>query len=333
MKKYTTIILFLIFTQGLFAQDTFFGISNGDYQYSNPAYTGTSGEIRFNNIFKSQFSILSGNYNTNFLSADVYKNNQGFGAYFLADQSGVASVRKIEFSGMYSYMIQLRDNLGVSFGMSMGAGQSRVNFDGALFEDQLQNDFSINETSIENTDNISKEYIEISSGVLVYSDRVWLGISGHHLNKPQLYSIENKIRQNRKLGLQLGYVYNLRNTKMVNTNIKNNNQIIYSLNSVWQGDVWRSALGSKLIYNNIVGNINISNIKFLDVGIRGILLGAGINYEMFTFIYGYEFYLGNELKAGGAHEIQVLIKLQKDNKLNNFSLKRKKNIKTFCPMK
>lgn len=325
--------MFLWIAEKCFSQDAFYGVSNGAFLYENPANTGASGDLRINNIYKNQHGTLQGNYNTNFLSVDFMKNGTGLGVYFIADQAGTASVRKLEFAAIYSYLTQLSDKIGLSFGIGVGAGQSRLNFESAIFEDQLQSDYSVSEYSEENVANQAKGYLELNSGLMVFSERFWFGISGHHLNKPKIYSIQNNARLDMKLGVQAGYIYNLSNRNRINKNVQIKNKVLYSLNSVWQGRVWRNALGAKLFYNNVIGNVSLSHINLSNIALRTLLIGVGLNYDMVTFIYGYEIYFGNELKSGGAHEIQINISLQNSNKSNFHSLRNKKSLKSFCPMK
>ncbi len=337
LKRYWLIILLLSAGKLIpvaFAQDAVFAIPNASYLYNNPGFGGTSGKLRFNNVFKNQHPLLPGNYNTNFLSVDQYMNGHGLGVYFLADEAGAASLRKLEFAGTYSYMIPINDKLGLSAGIGLGVGQSKLDLGQAIFDDQLQSDFSIAPVSNESFNGASTTgYAEVNAGFVLFHEQFWIGISGHHLNKPKIYTFAQDFRNDRKFGVQAGYKYKLKSSTVLNRNLEDKNLLFTNVEWTLQGSRMRILLSEKLYYNSIVGAVSLSHLNIEKVGVRSLLFGLGYTYQFVTLMYGYELYFKNISGVGGAHELHVNIAFNKDNNSSGRSFSNKKTMKTFCPLK
>ncbi len=317
----------------LLGQDAEFATPGSSFLYNSPAMVGAAGNFRVNNVLKSQHPNLNGAYNTIVLSVDHFKNRHGFGGYFLTDNSGIASLRKLEFGGAYSYFIPLSDKLVLGSGIGLGITQYKLDLEEAIFGDQWNLDYTVSPISAEQVGSGSSISGELNLGTVLYGARFWTSLGAFHLNRPSVLSSIGDFSVDPKFVLNAGYVFPMASNKLINRNKPEPNQIITSLMVVQQGSHARARVGAKMFYNSVVGVLSLSNIDLDQPRLVGGLVGAGFKYEMVTFTYGYEIYFGGIQGLGGAHELHVNLLFGRDNKIQQSSFSNKKSVETFCPLK
>ena len=128
-------------------------------------------------------------YNTYSVSFDRYFEdyNSGFGLFLLADNAGDGILKTIRGSAVYSYKMYINSELQMKFGVEASFTQTRLDWDQLVFFDQLDPGSTTPGGSLLPTEEVrpndlNKNYIDFSTGILLFSPKYYAGISLKHLN-------------------------------------------------------------------------------------------------------------------------------------------------------
>jgi len=201
----------------MIAQDPIFSQFYNAPLQLNPAFAGISTDPVVTVNYRDQgpglvsgLGIPNGAFTTYAASFDRYfpDVNSGVGMMIISDRAGqgVAGgslMSHIGISGFYSYNLKVKEDYFIKFGLEAGVGQNRLNWSELCFLDQLEanpgsrcSNLPMGSTSAEiPPDNLSKTYLDLSMGVMVYSSRYYGGVSIKHLNNPDnnFFEIQNQI--------------------------------------------------------------------------------------------------------------------------------------------
>lgn len=186
MKELAMVILF--FSSLAQAQDPEFSQYYAAPLYLNPAFAGTSVDHRFIANYRNQWPNVSQAFETYSFSYDynLDQYNSGLGFLLMADKAGSANLKSTQFNFQYAYKVKLSDKLVLSSGLNFGVGTRTIDFNKLVFYQQL--DFSQGGDNVPPPPsdlNIQGEtYFDFGAGLLMYSRKVWLGVSTAHLNRP-----------------------------------------------------------------------------------------------------------------------------------------------------
>jgi type IX secretion system PorP/SprF family membrane protein len=154
----------------------------------NPAFAGSALVPRAIVHYRNQWPALESSYVTYSGSFDYFfpKINSGVGLLITRDQQSFANLNSIDIGGQYAYQLALGEKLSLRTGLQLSYVHRSVNLYGLNFGDQFDPvTFSIRSPTSENLGDGGKiDYLDASTGALLYSDKFWLGASAHHLNRP-----------------------------------------------------------------------------------------------------------------------------------------------------
>ena len=157
--------------------------------YLNPALTGQfEGDIRFNALYRNQWTGLSGDFSYMSASADLnlQKLNSGVGLIFNRSSEGTAYLQKNNIALNYSYIIG-GDDFTLSFGLQGGITNQKLNWDKLVFGDQIDGTAGIIPGVISGAErpNIdSRFYFDAAAGTNLVYKNFMVGVGLHHLNRP-----------------------------------------------------------------------------------------------------------------------------------------------------
>lgn len=189
----TCLLIQLFFFQDGKAQDPVFSQFYLSPLQLNPGLTGLTEDPRFSANYRNQFPGFNNAYRTYALSYDQYfpSANIGAGFWLLSDDAGDGLLKTIKAAGIFSYRVQLNDNLFAKMGAEIGVVQSTLNWDKLRFGDQIDDylgttspggiPFPTEETAPEKN---SVVYPDLGLGMVVYGKTLYTGISVRHLNRP-----------------------------------------------------------------------------------------------------------------------------------------------------
>lgn len=171
------------------AQDLIYSQFYNAPVYLNPALNGEfEGDIRFNMIYRSQWTKVRGALDSYTFSVDYQLPVFGGGIGLIANKSteGTAYISKLNVASVFSYSVQLNSESRLSFGLQAGIINSRVDESKLLFTDQLDNQGIIpGATSAASIlSNNNRSFFDAGAGVNFVSGNFMIGGSAQHINRP-----------------------------------------------------------------------------------------------------------------------------------------------------
>lgn len=201
MKKKLLSIFFLI-TTSLYCsgQDQIFSQFYNAPLYLNPALTGQfDGSIRFNALYRNQWTGLAGDYSYVHASGDLSlpEIRSGFGLMFNRSSEGTAYLVKNNIAASYAYIIP-GDNFTLSFGLQGGITNLKLDWNKLVFGDQIDPTFGYNPglgSGAERPNIDSRFYFDAAAGANLVYGKAMLGLAAHHINRPDesLTGIDTKL--------------------------------------------------------------------------------------------------------------------------------------------
>ncbi len=151
--------------------------------FLNPAFTGANADSRISSSYRNQWAALPRAYNSYLLSYDRYLNEirSGVGILLTTDKSGTAGLSNNTIGANYAYDYKFSRFWSASIGIRASYGYRSLDFSRLLFGDQISRGAS---TSIQTPTPEKVKYFDFSTGILVFSEKQWMGLSLNHINQP-----------------------------------------------------------------------------------------------------------------------------------------------------
>ncbi len=189
-----TLFLWAGIFYGAHAQDPIFSQFYLSPLQLNPGLAGLTENARFSANYRNQYPGFNNAYKTYALSYDQFfkRRKFGVGAWLLADDAGDGILRTIKGAAIFSYRLQLNDNLYTKMGVEAGLVQSTLNWNKLRFGDQIDDylgttspggiPFPTQETAPEKNSVI---YPDMGIGAVIYGGTLYAGAAIRHLNTPK----------------------------------------------------------------------------------------------------------------------------------------------------
>ena len=183
------LFLFILLSQVLArGQDVSFSQFYSNPLYLNPAFAGSIDVPRVALQYRNQWPSFSRAYTTYSMGIDapVDALQGGVGLLLLNDAQANSALNHLQMDLMYSKFTRLNKQYRMNGAVQFGIHQNSLVWDKLIFPDNLDpiygNHGTSQETPIADPNFL---YFDVSAGVLVYNESVFLGIAGHHLNEPK----------------------------------------------------------------------------------------------------------------------------------------------------
>lgn len=189
--KNKIIILFwiLLWTGCAFGQDVSFSQFYSNPLYLNPAFSGAAEVPRAALQYRNQWQGFENAFTTYSAALDmpVKKLRGGIGLNVLNDAQANNMMNSIQINLSYSVHIQLSENYKLRGGIQTGINQNSLKTDQLIFNDNLDPIYGEHGTSneLQYLTDPSFTFVDFSTGVLIYSKRMFYGIALHHITEPQ----------------------------------------------------------------------------------------------------------------------------------------------------
>lgn len=303
MKKFALTLFAQLFLTTCFAQDSYFANYKSTRLYNNPAFCGFAQYPEININHRSQWPELESSYQTTYIGYDkeFEHKNSSFGIYGLLDNVGALSKRDLMLQ--YAYNFSFKKDLYIKPGISLGFGQSYVDFTQLIFGSQINPVTGTIDTIP--YENYSSFNFDASVGLLFNYKNLYVAPSIFHINSMKIFQENDSFRiKVPKLNIFVSFVFQL-NDKLA---------IIPSIDFKTQSSFKIFLARCDLQINKFAIGARYSH---LSVGSE--LFGASIGYtfKRFGFFYTYEFYT-SDLVDGNllSHEAGIFIKPSLKNKTN-----------------
>lgn len=318
MKRLRFTFLLVLVTGLAVAQDPQFSQFYANPLYLNPAFAGGALAPRVMMNYRNQWPGLAANYVTTSFGIDHYFSNvnSGVGLLFLNDTQGTGNLRTSEISAQYAYQIKLNENTALRLGLQGGFANRRTDLRELTFGDQYTNrGFTGNPTLDPLAANGSPSigYLSFATGALLYSDRYWVGVAAHHINRPQqgFFQISEGNRLPLKGSLHAGLRIPFAGYTGLGDEWEREKTISPAILYKFQGKFDQLDLGVYITYSPIVLGLwyrglpvkryaaNITNRESL-------IALVGYRQDKFSFGYSYDMTISAlGLPSGGSHEISL----------------------------
>ncbi|HBB81394.1 MAG TPA: hypothetical protein DCZ98_06140, partial [Cryomorphaceae bacterium] len=168
------------------AQDAHFSQYYANPIYLNPAFAGLERCPTVHSNYRNQYPEL-GVYQTYSASYDQYvdKLNGGVAIMALKDDAGNGALNLTEVSAIYSYHLEVNRNFNLLTGFQATFRQRSLDWGQFTFPDMIDPFYGFvlptNEVAPGNNFN---NHLDLSFGMLGFTDRWYIGVVGHHLTEP-----------------------------------------------------------------------------------------------------------------------------------------------------
>lgn len=300
------------------AQDPQFSQFYANPLYLNPAFAGGALAPRVMMNYRNQWPGLSANYVTTSFAADHYFSNvnSGVGLMFVNDTQGTGSLRTSEISAQYAYQLKFNETTALRMGLQGTYANRRADLRDLTFGDQYTNrGFTGNPTAdpLAANGTPSIGYMSFATGLLLYSDRYWVGVSAHHINRPEqgFFQVGNGTRLPLKGSIHAGLVIPFGGYTGLGDEWNREMSISPAINYKFQGKYDQLDLGVYLTYSPIVLGLWYRGLpikKYVDnISNRESLIALiGYRQDKFSFGYSYDITISSlGLPSGGSHEISL----------------------------
>ncbi len=331
MKKGLTILMLLTILCSNFiqAQDPQVSMFYALPAFLSPAFAGSSYASRIVVNHRQQWPSNDSRYSTAFAGFDTYYSkykigigmlgmydSQASGIYF---SNGSPSLITSNLTLQTSYQFDLNKKLSIRPGIGLGVGNKKLGGD-FQFPNQLDIVGPTGNSSNESISTLSIYYPEISTGALLFSNKFWLGVAIHNLNRPNNSFLNNSTsRVNTKFSTHLGYKINLGIKPKYKHYLAHD--IEYSISPIVhfknqgssnQLDVGVTSIANQFLYGLWYRGIPFNkNNKATKTNTDALVFMIGWEHAGFHINYAYDVTLSKlSSNTNGSHEINISYKFK-----------------------
>lgn len=321
MKLFTKLGLLFFCLTG-FAQDIQFSQFYAVPLYQNPAFAGSAhaprfmvhNRIQWPGINSSATSNALSRYTTSLFSADTYfsKYRSGAGLMVFRDWQSGSLLSSTEVSALYAYEIPVTSGFSLRPGLQASYVMRSIDYSKLRFPEDFDdaNGFNGNVRS----GGAQNRYFDFSSGVIGYSERIWTGVSFHHINQPnQTFIGASGVRLPMKFAITGGYKIYLKQPRH-QTYLEDVKEVSLTptVHYKAQGKNDQTDLGVYLNYDQLMAGLWYRGIPFKKYlksiqNNESLILLAGWKYNNWAFGYSYDMTVSKltTVRTGGAHELNI----------------------------
>jgi len=311
------ILLFIVLfaaSNKTMGQDAHFSQFYANPIYLNPAYAGSNFCPRWVMNYRNQWPALPGDYVTYSTSLDFGLNeiHGGLGLIILHDNAGSGVMTTNNISLMYSYRANISSTTTLSAGFQFSYLQRQLNAN-QFFGDMIDELYGFIYPSFDpfaSEDYLSTGYTDFSIGMLLNTDRFFLGGVVNHITEPNYSFLEsyNEGKLPMKITIHGG-------TRIVVEDLGwFNNTFLSKFSVLTPHLVIQKQAESEQI--NIGGSLSSDHLALGLSYRRGfnnsdaIVFLLGYELEKYKIGYSYDLTVSQlGMSSGGAHEISLQIQL------------------------
>lgn len=323
--KWRLLVAIFLVSATAYGQDIQFSQFYSSPLYLNPAFAGSAHHHRFIIHNRWQWPSLDAKYTTYSFTADSYFNRyrSGVGLIVTNDRQGSSSLSTTEIQGLYSYELHLNDKLTMRAGAQVGLLTRYIDLSDKKFTDQFTNQgFDANTPSGELFTNQRKNMLDLSFGSILYSQRLWVGLSAHHVNSPNQSFYGGVSQLPTKFSVVAGYKIPLIHTKhMAYLEDEKDISITPTAFYKFQGKSDQIDLGMYGQYDQLLVGFWYRGIPFKKYNDalhnnESMIFQVGWHFNSFSVAYSYDWVVSNlhAARPFGAHEINLTYILNKRHK-------------------
>lgn len=288
------------------AQDVRFSQWFATHTTVNPAFAGAFGDPRLMINFRDQWPTMPQSYVTYRAAGDAYvgKIRSGLGFNIMQDVQGDGLLTSTQAGLQYMYQARIGANYALNIGIGLDYLQYSINWQDIQFYDQISlltgfNDAAGNPNPsaepVPASDNFNT--MDVSMGLLFYSNRLYVGMAFDHLNTPTISFYGNSASTlPGAIGAQAGVFFGgkKKDDLLVNPYL-----------------LWSSQAGFNQLQTGVYAKKGLFlgglAFKHNTANLSDVVLLVGLAKGMVRFGYSYDISTGQLAGlTGGAHEVSLM---------------------------
>jgi type IX secretion system PorP/SprF family membrane protein len=293
----------------------------------NPGFAGNTRGALVSINYRNQWPSIDNAYETFSLTYDQrWNKSSGVGLYITSDAAGNGALKTTKLGGIYSYRIRIKDEIFVKGAIDVAYGQSRLDQTKLIFLDNLDPQFGLMTpggmsfpTQEILSASPSRSYLDISTGVLLYTPIFYGGLSFKHLNSPNIDFIDDLTGEKGILPIR----WTINGGAQFSLDRRNNGEdgtfISPNILFVKQQEFWQLNVGA---YMNVLQMFG--GLWYRQTGSNGdsVIASVGVRSGIFKISYSFDYTIsGLTIGSGGSHEVGISINfdklLPKESKYND----------------
>ncbi len=297
----------------LVAQDPEFSQFYAAPLYLNPAFAGSARCPRIGVNYRNQWPKLQKTFITYAAAYDQHVDalSGGLGLLVMNDKAGEGTVNTTSISGMYSYQLNISRDFSIRMGLQATWIQKKLDWDKLFFGDQIDPRYGfVYDTQEGRPDDLSKNYIDFSAGILAYSSKVYGGLAVNHITQPdEAFIVEGSSELPMKITGHLGAMLPVGDTKVYRYAATRDEGTYISPNVLYvqQASMNQLNLGVYVLKSPMIGGLwyrgNFGKEPFFSS--ESFIALIGVQKGLFKFGYSYDVTVSKltNNQSAGSHEI------------------------------
>jgi type IX secretion system PorP/SprF family membrane protein len=304
-KLFYILLLVLIGFSKASAQDPQFSQFYSNPLYLAPSFAGAAGGSRICANYRDQWVNLPSTFTTYSFSYDHYFShfNSGFGLLAYKDAAGTGQLGTLSVGVQYSYNFKVFESIFIRPGLHFSYRENGIAWDKLKFIEQVMYNGG---TNTQPEPLAKTRDVDLALSTLVYTKRVWAGVTADHLLEPNmsLYAAETRVPV--KISV-FGGIELVKKSKLLKP-MEETMTLAYLFKK--QGPYYQLDLGVYWFKNPLVLGIWYRGIPpFNSQRGDAFILLVGYKTRNFNIGYSYDVTVSNLIgQALGSHEVSMSIK-------------------------
>ncbi len=293
----------------VFAQDPQYSQFYANPLYLNPAFAGTSDNMRISLNSRWQWPKIPGGFNTHMFSADfnIQEKGLGFGTYFIDDEAGSGGLTYRAAYAIANYKLPIARGHNLNVAIKAGLASRFYDLNQLLFSDQIARG-DVPGTVDPDVNDARVNYPDLGIGFLYHHPRVWAGVSIDHMNNPN-YTFIEETELPTKISTHLGYRLPLEQTRRRRTVLRS---VMLAFHYKTQLEWDQMDIGFYYQHYDFIVGLwyrGMPGIKSYLPGYSNhdaVILMVGARKDGWSFGYSYDLTISKIFgDTGGSHEISI----------------------------
>ncbi|WP_397447747.1 PorP/SprF family type IX secretion system membrane protein [Polaribacter sp. R77954] len=311
--KNLILLVFLMLSATMFAQDVIFSQNFLVPETLNTSFTGALRSSKAGTVHRSQWRNSGLKMSSSFVFFDTwfegYKTGLGISMLNQTESASSYTFNQINFN--YAMAFQISDTWFFRPSISAGYGTKNYGFQNLLLEDQINLNSGVINTSTLDPLLLSqlRNFFDFSSSILFNNDDSWIGLTVKHLNKPNISLTENG-------NIPLDVFISAHSNMLIPifNNYRNDfigmSKLYLLTNFMKQGEFNRLDVGAQYVIDDrfslgiLASTSPMKNANQSSL-ISGVNAFAGVRWNGFRFGYSYDLNTTQLLNTGGIHEFSI----------------------------
>jgi type IX secretion system PorP/SprF family membrane protein len=295
----------------IYAQDPQYSQFYANPIYLNPAFAGSEICPRITMNYRNQWPGVEGNFKTYSLSYDKLfeEVSGGIGLIATRDNNGEGALTTTTAGLVYAYSANVSKTFSLRAGFQANYFQNSINWDKLTFGDMISPTKGFVYDTEETESMTIKSGVDFSSGILVYSDKFYIGAAIHHLTEPEQFLFGYESRLPRKYTIQAGGNIPIKDFG------RNKTSVSPAIVIHQQGNFRQLNLGLYVTYNPLIIGMWY---RYKD----SMIFLTGIQTKKYRIGYSFDFTISKlgQSSSRGSHEISLALLLPCKTKKINYRI-------------